>query len=180
MGLKDTFSINSAGPTQLGRHPAYAGATSEKVLSSKFDRARDLAAQKKAEEKKERDSALDDLAVMAEEAARQAYEQFQDTYDNAIEFYDQTDQRLDELEDRINERIQEMEDKTELLTDSNGNAVYVDENGGFYKVENGQRVAITDAEEIASLNDKVRDIDASGQTIRTESEQIYSYNYNGR
>ncbi|MEW8072605.1 MAG: hypothetical protein AB2826_19485 [Candidatus Thiodiazotropha sp.] len=171
MSLKDTFSINSAGPTMLGRHPAYADATSRKALSSKFDRARDIEAQKKAEEKKERDGALDDLAVMAEEAARQAYEKFNDTYNNAIEFYDKTDQRLDELEDRINERIQDMEDKTELLTNSNGNAVYIDENGGFYKVENGQRVAITKAEEVASLNDKVKAIEASGQSVRTENEQ---------
>ena len=171
MSVKETFSINSAGPTTLGRHHAYAGASSEKVLSSKFDLARDIEAQKKAEDKKERESALDDLAVMAEEAARQAYEQFQNAYNNAIEFYDQADQRLDELEDRINERIQEMEDKTELLTDSNGNAVFQDENGGFYKVENDQRVTITEAEEIASLNDKVKAIEASGQSVRTESEQ---------
>ncbi|MEW8063281.1 MAG: hypothetical protein AB2794_03910 [Candidatus Thiodiazotropha endolucinida] len=171
MSLKETFSIKSAGPTTLGRHPAYAGAASEKVLSSKFDLARDIEAQKKAEEKKQRDSVLDDLAVMAEEAARQAYEKFNDTYNNAIEFYDKAGQRLDELEDRINERIQEMEDKTELLTDSNGNAVYMDENGGFYKVENAQRVAITESEEIASLNDKVKAIEASGQSVRTESEQ---------
>lgn len=123
------------------------------------------------QKKKEKRDANDDFVEMASIAIRQAYEDFQNFYAETTAFYDDADKRLDELEARINQRLQEMESKTELLTDDNGNAVYRDENGGFYKVENGQRMAITEEEEIENLREKVKAIEASGQTVRTENEQ---------
>ncbi len=172
MKLTDRFNLTRPDPTGLDRESAYANMTTHNPIESKFNRTDErLRQQKKEAEKKRNEETIDDLAALAEETIRQAYEDFQANYEDTMAFYDDTDERLDDLEERINGRLQEMESKTELLTDDNGNAAYQDENGGFYKVENGQRVAIIAEEEVASLKEKVRDIKTSGQSVRTESEQ---------
>lgn len=107
----------------------------------------------------------------AAEAIEQAYTQFQETYTTAMAFYDDADHRLDRLEARIKDQIHDIESQTELLEGKNGEAIYQDERGGFYTVRNNQRVMITDEEELKSLREQVRDINASGQSVRTEAQQ---------
>ena len=175
MDFKDVFSkavglakadyFNSAPSQELG-NSSYTSVNSERSNQKAF---RTIIEDE--QKKKEKRDANDDFVEMASIAIRQAYEDFQNFYAETMAFYDDADKRLDELEARINQRLQEMESKTELLTDDNGNAVYRDENGGFYKVENGQRMAITEEDEIESLREKVKAIEATGQTVRTENEQ---------
>lgn len=173
MSLRDTFkqdaeggefNLFTASPIKLGKL-AHTGSisslTNPWVAATNHD----------PNNKKDKEQSLSDLALLAEQSIQQAYEQFQNTYDEAMAFYEDADTRLDDLEARIETRLNDIENRTELLTDENGNAVYRDENGGFYKVENGQRIAITEEEEIKALRDKAKAIEASGQTVRTESEQ---------
>lgn len=171
MELKGTFNHFKADLTKLDRPPAYAGSISHNATASESDRTAEIARQKKKEEeKKEREEGIDDLASLAEETIRQAYERFQTTYTDAMAFYDDSDTRFDTLESRINGQIQEIESQTEQLTSQNGAAIYQDEQGGFYTVRDGERVTITDEEELESLRDQLRSIKASGQTVRTEEQ----------
>ncbi|PUB88042.1 MAG: hypothetical protein DBP00_07370 [gamma proteobacterium symbiont of Ctena orbiculata] len=173
MSLRDTFkqdaegsefNLFTASPIKLGKL-AHTGSVSSLtnpwVAATSHD----------PDKKKDKEQRLSDLAQLAEQSIQQAYEQFQNTYDDAMAFYEDADTRLDDLEGRIKTRLNDIENRTELLTDENGSAVYRDEHGGFYKVENGQRIAITEEEEIEALRDKAKAIEASGQTVRTENEQ---------
>lgn len=181
MVIKDTFRNHAHGADETlpsvdvsvseNSQQWSANATSQTELLAREGENRSSVASKHKTAKQREEENKQRAALLQAEAVRQAYEQFQDNFDDAMEFYDAADERLDDLEERINERLNEMESETELLTDDSGNAVYQDENGGFYKVENGQRIAITAVEEVASLKEKIRDIKASGQTVRTESEQ---------
>jgi hypothetical protein len=156
-GISQQWSANATSQTELLAREGEGGRSG---VSSHHKSA----TQKKREENSR-------AALTQAEAIRQAYEQFQDSYDDAMAFYGDADQRLDDLENRINERLHDMESETELLTDENGIAVYRDENGGFYTIKDGQRTAITDAEDVATLREKSKAIEASGQRVRTESEQ---------
>ena len=171
MELKGTFNHYNADLISLDRPPAYAGSISHNASSSNKTHTAEIARQKKkAEEKKEREEGIDDLASLTEETIRQAYERFQETYSDAMEFYGDADSRLDDLETRINGQIQEIESETEQLSSQNGAAIYPDEQGGFYTVRDGERVTITDEDELESLRDQLRAIKASGQTVRTEEQ----------
>ncbi|MEW7986721.1 MAG: hypothetical protein AB2799_13085, partial [Candidatus Thiodiazotropha sp.] len=145
MGLTDTFNLFNAAPTEMGRL-AYASAVSSVTSSHKT-----LDATHPEKKKKNREDAISDLAELAElanETIRQSYERFQATYDDVTAFYDDADDRLDYLETQINDQIQDIESRTELLAGANGAAVYQDEQGGFYTVRDGKRMAVIDEEEL--------------------------------
>ncbi|MEW8073525.1 MAG: hypothetical protein AB2826_24200 [Candidatus Thiodiazotropha sp.] len=165
MGLTDTFNMFNAAPTEMGRL-AYASAVSSVTSSHKT-----LDATHPEKKKKDREDAISDLAELANETIRQSYERFQATYDEVKAFYDDADDRLDYLETQINDQIQGIESRTELLAGANGTAVYQDEQGGFYTVRDGERMAVTDEEELEALREQVNSIKADGQAVRTEAQQ---------
>ncbi|WP_369156991.1 hypothetical protein [Candidatus Thiodiazotropha sp. LNASS1] len=165
MGLTDTFNLFNAAPTEMGRL-AYASTVSG--INSSHKTVNTTHSEKK---KRDREDAISDLAELANETIRQSYERFQATYDDVTAFYDDADDRLDYLETQINAQIQGIESRTELLTGANGAAVYQDEQGVFYTVRDGERMAVTDGEELEALREQVNSIKADGQVVRTEAQQ---------
>lgn len=165
MGLTDTFNLFNAAPTEMGRL-AYTSAVSSVTSSHKT-----LDATQPEKKKKDNEDVISDLAELANETIRQSYERFQATYDDVTAFYDDADDRLDYLETQINDQIQGIESRTEILAGANGAAVYQDEQGGFYTVRDGKRMAVIDEEELEALREQVNSIKADGQVVRTEAQQ---------
>ncbi len=166
MVLKEEFNLFNAAPTQLGRL-AYASA----ALNINNEWLESNATNPQHKKDKQKEDETEDLAQLALETIRQAYEQFQNQYAETMAFYDDAEERLNRLEARINDRINDLDSKTELLTDQNGMDVYLDQEGNFYRLEQDQQIPITDEDEIESLKTKVQTIEGAGKSVRSEDQQ---------
>ncbi len=145
---------------------AYASAAYKRMNERAFEKFAD-------DEQKKRDKkdADDDFVQMATDVIRQAYEEFQTAYADTMAFYDDAQHRLNNLEARIKDRVQELDSRTGLLSGAGGEPVFMDEEDNFYRIEAGQRRLITDEEELASLREQKKAIEAAGRTVRSEQEQ---------
>lgn len=175
MELKDIFSkeantsefnLFNASPSQLGRL-AFSNVAFN--INNPWVEIDAINPQHKKDKQKE--EAKKDLAQLALDAVQQAYEQFKIDYAAAMAFYHDAEQRLQGMEARINKQLAELDSQTELLTGSKGEAVFLDENRQFYRMENERRVLITEEDEIESLKSKIQTIEETGKTVRSESQQ---------
>lgn len=184
--LRTAFNHLHTDPTSLGL-PAYASAASEpqdaQQWSANATSQKELLARQSAGARSsvtgQRDRTNDEKQQDARENERhlrqililQSYERFQDTYSDTVTFYDDAALRVDDLQQRIEEKLQNLENETELLRDQKGEAVFQDNEGGFYKVDKDQREAVTDETQLESLHQQVAGITADGKAVRTEAQQ---------